>query len=257
MFRRGGWRLAGVLALVLTVAGCGSPSPPQPEASKAPTVADECPRWAPQARAVEFGQIGAKNLKGLVIGTGTVGIVLAHQLDTTLCDWMPVAKKLADRGYRVLAFDFNDFGVSGGTVTDIDLDVAAATAFLRADGAGQVVLIGASMGGTAVIVAAADITPPVAGAVNLSGPQSFGNVSVAGVKAAPRLTVPVLYEAADGDGSATSSAQSLYDATPANLRTIAIVSGSEHGVALLLAGGTLQGWPALDAFLAAHAPVAG
>src|SRR5258706_5309871 len=148
--------------LVLPLAACSAATP---KPSPTPTVNawDACPRWASQARSVSFGVDGAHNLLGMVIGTGKTGIVLAHQVDGTMCNWMPVAKKLADRGYRVLAFDFNGFGVSQTTTLGADEDVVAAAAFLRSDGATSIVLMGASMGGTAVVAAGVEITPPVAG----------------------------------------------------------------------------------------------
>jgi dienelactone hydrolase/predicted small lipoprotein YifL len=248
-----GWLTIGA-ALTSALAGCGSSGPAVPAASPTPDAAQECPRYGDQARDVSLGVDGSHNQQGLVVGTGPVGIILAHQVDTTLCEWTAVAVKLAARGHRVLAFDFNGFGVSATSDAFIDKDVAAATAFLRTGGATSIVLIGASMGGTAVVVAAADIRPPVAAVVNISGSSSFGNVSVNGVKAVPRLTMPVLYEASQDDNEAAISAQNLYDSTPAGNRTIELIPGSAHGVRLLTPGGSLAGWPALDAFLAAHTP---
>ncbi len=220
--------------LVLPLAACSAATP---KPSPTPTVNawDACPRWASQARSVSFGGDGAHNL--------------------LVCNWMPVAKKLADRGYRVLAFDFNGFGVSETTTTGAEGDVVAAAAFLRSDGATSIVLMGASMGGTAVVAAGVEITPPVAGVVDLSGPMSFGTVDMNGSDAAPRLAVPVLYVASDGDGTAPDAAKSLYDATAPALRTLAIVAGADHGIALLIDGGSLQGWESVNTFLTEHAPV--
>ncbi|HEV2918592.1 MAG TPA: alpha/beta fold hydrolase, partial [Actinomycetota bacterium] len=80
-------------------------------------------------------------------------------------------------GLPALAFDFGGFGDSrpgSGPGGRIDGDVAAATAQLRRRGADRVVLIGSSMGATAVLSAAARIRPPVAGVVSLSGPGRSG-----------------------------------------------------------------------------------
>jgi alpha-beta hydrolase superfamily lysophospholipase len=52
------------------------------------------------------------------------------------------------------------------------------------------VLIGSSMGGTAVLSAATRIRPPVAGVASLSGPSTFGGVDARAAIA--RLRVPVL-----------------------------------------------------------------
>ena len=48
-----------------------------------------------------------------------------------------------------------------------------AAAELRRRGADRLVLVGFSMGGTAAVEAAAEITPPVAGVISLSGPEEY------------------------------------------------------------------------------------
>ena len=78
-----------------------------------------------------------------------------------LCEWLPTARSYARLGYRVLVFDFHD-------QDRVDDDVVAAVAELRRRGVARVVLVGSSMGGTAVLVAAARIRPAVAGVVSLS-----------------------------------------------------------------------------------------
>jgi dienelactone hydrolase len=74
---------------------------------------------------------------------------------------LPTARSYARLGYRVLVFDLHD-------QDRVDDDVVAAVAELRRRGVARVVLVGSSMGGTAVLVAAARIRPAVAGVVSLS-----------------------------------------------------------------------------------------
>jgi alpha-beta hydrolase superfamily lysophospholipase len=78
---------------------------------------------------------------------------------------VPLARAFARRGYQVLAFDFAGFGDSERGPGDdrVDIDVAAAAEQLRRRGADRIVLIGSSMGGTAVLAAATRVRPPVAG----------------------------------------------------------------------------------------------
>ena len=84
----------------------------------------------------------------------------------------------------VLVFDFAGFGDSRpGPDGQVDSDVVAATAQLRRRGVDRVVLVGSSMGGTAVLSAATRICPPVAAVVSLSGASGFGGVDAQGAMA--------------------------------------------------------------------------
>ena len=45
-------------------------------------------------------------------GPAKTAVVLAHQSDGTLCQWVPYAKRLAARGYTAIVFDFRNAGGS-------------------------------------------------------------------------------------------------------------------------------------------------
>ncbi|WP_344407449.1 hypothetical protein, partial [Dactylosporangium fulvum] len=117
-----------------------------------------------------------------------------------------------------------------------------------------VVLIGASRGGTAVLVAAAGLTPPPTAVVGLSPAPKYAGENA--LEAVPRLTAPVLYVAAAGDSGFPADAQAMYDATPGDKRKLAIVPGRLHGTAFvtIAAAGAQEAAAAVDAFLKAHAP---
>ena len=159
---------------------------------------------------------------GYLAGGGNVGVVLAHQSDGDLCQWKPFADVLAKKGYRALAFDFGSYLVD---------EVVAAVQQLRRQGVQQVFLIGASMGGAAVLEAATKADPPVTGVISLSAPQSYGDADAG--QAAPKLAVPVLYVAARDDSSFADDARVLYGVTQVRDRRLVIVDGNSHGVALV------------------------
>src|SRR5215217_5548644 len=142
---------------------------------------------------------------GVVLGQGRTGVVLGHQAGSDLCEWLPQARRLAAHGRQVLAFDF-------GPYANIGKDMVAAAAELRRRGADRLVLVGSSMGGTAAIEAAAEITPPVAGVVSLSGPEEYQGADAGA--AAPRLRVPVLFIVAEDDPPFADAARTLYKAVP-------------------------------------------
>ena len=71
---------------------------------------------------------------------------------------------------------------------------------MRQRGKTKVFLVGASMGGIASLVAGANVKPAVDGVVSVSAPARF--LGMDAVATAPRLRVPVLYLAAEGDDNA-------------------------------------------------------
>jgi dienelactone hydrolase len=182
-------------------------------------------------RVVHFRAADGFRLAGVVYGTGNLGVVLANQTNTDLCAWVPFARLLAGRGYRALAFDFRGYGSSPGTGRlDYDADVAAAAKTLRREGATAIVLIGASLGGTASLVASSRIAPPVDGVVDLSGPAVFGKLDA--VAAARGLRVPLIVVVARGDSVVADDLRTFRAAATAEKQLVTL-SGYDHGVDLV------------------------
>jgi pimeloyl-ACP methyl ester carboxylesterase len=252
-----GWAVLAA-ALVLSLgSACGGGTPaggvPTTHASSThaePVAGAGCPSDASGGRQVRFG----KDLGGLVFGTGRTGVVLSHQAGGGLCQWVPYGKALAKQGYRVLAFDFPGSGSSILSTAALDEAVTSAAGFLRTDGATRVVLIGASMGGTASLAAAVEISPPVAGVVSVSGPTIYDQTQA--IDAAPKLAVPVLYVVAeDDDPSFVASAYQLYRLTPASdPRKLVVLPSGGHGVQLLNADPNAPAAPEVTKFLRTYAP---
>lgn len=169
---------------------------------------------------------------GVEVGVGTTGVVLAHQYFSDHCEFMPFARELAAAGFRALTIDFRYNGESaGGDSSRLDRDVAAAVARLRADGATRVKLVGASMGGTAALVAASWIRPAVDGVVSLSGPTYFRGLNA--VQAVRRSRVPVRFLVSRGDGRFAPDASYLMRAAAAKDKAILRVGAGGHGSSIL------------------------
>jgi hypothetical protein len=93
-------------------------------------------------------------LYAVTAGRSPTVVVLAHAGGANLCGWLPYAATLVRAGLRVLAFDFRDYGLSGRPPKHwllLGNDLAAAVVRARATGAKHVFLMGASMGGAAVV----------------------------------------------------------------------------------------------------------
>jgi Serine aminopeptidase, S33 len=185
--RRGRWAAGGLTLVVLLVAACSGASGANGDAPAEATTTTEVALQpleqpsircgAPDTRAdlVRFTAADGTSLDGVMVGSGTTGVVLVHEYPADLCDSWPFADYLAKQGLglRAFAIDLRCFGrsscpqgVASGRVVD---DVAAAVAELRRRGVTEVGLVGASMGGAAVLIAGTRMQPPVAAVVSLSG----------------------------------------------------------------------------------------
>jgi len=200
---------------------------------------------------VHFRAADGTKLAGLRFGKSQTAVVLAHELGGGACQWMPYARRLAAKGYLTLAFDFRGYGSSqtrtGSAKWRLPMDVNAAAREARKLGAKHVILVGASMGGTAVVTAAPNVQPPVNAVVSLSGPAEFGRMMADA--AAPKLTMPVLYMVGSLDQDFVPDAHTLYDATASQDKTLQVRETADHGVLLL---GNAATRTIFEQFLAAH-----
>jgi pimeloyl-ACP methyl ester carboxylesterase len=193
-----------------------------------------CLRGAGSPAPFRFAAAGGASLVGVVLGEGRSGLVLGHQVGSDLCEWLPQARSFARQGYQVLAFDFEGSGDSqpgSGADAGIVSDVVAAAEQLRRRGADRVVLVGSSMGGTAVLAAAGRIRPPVAGVVSLSGPANFEGLDAKAPVA--RLRVPVLFVASTDDHPFVDDTRALYRLARVRDKHLLVVEGVNHGTSML------------------------
>ena len=187
---------------------------------------------------VRFSAADGTKLVGHRFGKGTTAVILTHQSEGDLCDWLPYAKRLASKGYFAFPIDFRGYGFSDGPTPApyrYSQDIAAAAKALRKLGKKKIFVVGASMGGLAAVVAGANVTPPLAGVVSVSSPARFRGMD--GVKAGPRLRVPMLYLAATADDNAgfdfSKDAETLHRAAASKDKRLELLPGSQHGIALV------------------------
>jgi pimeloyl-ACP methyl ester carboxylesterase len=183
-------------------------------------------------------------LDGALVGSGSTAVVLAHEYPSDLCPWLDYAGTLARAGFRAFLFDFRGFGESEEAQTPaatwrLQDDVAGAVTEARRQGARRVILVGASMGASAVVVAAPTIRPPVDGVVSLSAEWDLdsliGSHGLNAPQTAPRLHVPWLL--------ATGSNDRLVSA--GQTRALAARAGASAHVVVVPDGG--HGWSLLEA----------
>lgn len=179
---------------------------------------------------VEFSATDGTQLRGRHYGSGDVTVVLAHMLPSDQESWTEFASTLNGEGYAAFSFNFRGFTPSKGDkdIDQIDKDLEGALLYLEGQGVEKIVIIGASMGGTAAVKVAA--RREVIGIVTISAPLEIQGLSVE--DDVSQVTAAKLFFVAEDDRSAQRSAGTLYDASQAP-KVLETFTGSEHGTDLL------------------------
>jgi pimeloyl-ACP methyl ester carboxylesterase len=202
-------------------------------------------------KTVRFPTSDGIRLSGEIVGRGPVGVVLVHQSNGTVCQWLPFARRLGRR-YMAMPIDLRAHGRSpvgpDATFDRYDIDVVAAVAALRARGAQRVFLVGASLGGTSVLVAASETH--VDGVVDLSGPAQYPPLDAAA--AMSHLTAPALFMAGAGDTEFVNDTRALYAAAATTDKRLRVYPTTAHGVSLLTSGPAPRGALLIQNFIAWH-----
>jgi len=218
-------RLCLLIAPAIALAACGGGSPKAtPDARVGTDITIEV--------AAAPGSSELIRLAAVERGTGTVGVVLAHMLGSSQSAWSPIVGDLVDEGFHVLTFDFRGHGLSGGTrdPSHADLDLAGAVAKIRALGASRVLVVGASLGGTAAIAVAA--TADLGGVVTLSAPARIDDLEAGAI--ASKVTEPALFLVGANDDPRYVEAARAFNAATKGPKKLQVLAGtSAHGTDLL------------------------
>jgi uncharacterized protein len=193
--------------------------------------------------AVSFESTDGVRLEGRLFGDGTAAVVLSHMRPADQTSWFGFANRLAGDGYLVLTYNFRGYcpgGEGGCSEGERDIgaiwqDVLGAIDLVLDRGATSVSLVGASMGGTASLVAAAREGVDVRAVVTLSAPISIEGL-VADGPLLSRVTAGKLFIAGVGDASAARDAESLWSLSPPPKGGLQIVPSDDHGTDLLTGG---------------------
>ena len=193
------------------------------------------------SREITFTSSDGVTLSGRVFGRqeGSAGVVLAHMFPSDQSAWFDFAARLGERGYRVLTFNFRgycpggDAGCSQGekAIPAIWQDVEGAVAALRDEGANRIGLVGASMGGTASLIAASREGQDIDAIVTLSAPTSFEGLE-AGPEVLAQVTAAKLFLAGHEDTAAAQAVDALYAETLQPKRPLILTTG-DHGTDIL------------------------
>ena len=262
-----GFPLMMLVALALAAAGCaggenesGSPTTPATLAAPKtpPPPATRCGAPNAPAKSIWLQAADGTRMDGAIVGDGTIGVLFLHEYpgppNGAFCGWWPYAAWLARHHVRSLLVNLRCFGESacpsGKHVADPTGDVRGGIATLERLGAERIVFVGASLGGVVAIKAAAEIRPPVAAVVDLSGELDLGNLlggtsDLDAGSAARNVVSPALLAVARGDRyTSVPEMKSIYRRLRSKRKRLIIEpAGLGHGWDMLT--GTSGGWSPL------------
>lgn len=217
--------VAGATTLLFAASACssGSDTPNSRDFTAVP----------PSSEAVSVGIVstGEQVLNGWLFGGDNEPVViLSHMKPSDQTAWAPFAELLAENGYAALTYDFRGYGISPGNQDSdlLDEDLTAVVEYMKARGRQQIFLVGASMGGTASIVVAAQ--EDVKAAVAISAPSEFEGLRAA--DAIEGVSEPLLLLVAADDTAAVVSRDELLERAPASTPSETYPDG-EHGTDLV------------------------
>ena len=169
-------------------------------------------------------------LNGNIFGSGNKWVILSHMYPTDQTSWVEFAEILIleEDGYSVLTYDFRGYGKSGGSqdISKLDIDLAAALAYIKQYDPELIYLMGASMGGTASLVVASKTTETIDGVISFSSPDEFEGISA--ISIIGDLVPAKLFIASKGDEDAARSATEMYKKSM-EPKQLEILDGDSHG----------------------------
>lgn len=230
--------LVAAVAAAALLAGCGGSS--KSAAPEGPPLETECgdlPRGL-DAKPVWLHTSDGVRLYAATAGKGAKAVVLLHESQANLCGWLPTMQWLQKNGIRSVALDMRGAGRSGpgrpSAYFHYRPDIEAALDEARAEGAKDLFLMGASLGGATTLMYAPTVSG-LAGVVSLSGELQLPNYKLDGIDAVRRLRAPLLTIGSRGDA--------YFDA--ADSRKLNQAAGSPDKQAALFPG-SYHGWDLLD-----------
>jgi hypothetical protein len=189
-------------------------------------------------------RLRGERVTGLRRGSGHRVAILTHQSRGTPCDLAALGARLADDGYRVVAWTSEH---SSSTRT-----LRLLVEHERRAGATYIALVGASLGAATSITAGSSVQPQVDAVVALS-PSSQSDRAGDVARAAARFRGPLMVMAAEHDPSFADLPPELGQRHDGTEEVEVVTGSSDHGKEFVLRGTD----PMVDrvlAFLAGSAP---
>jgi len=243
--------VSGLLFLLVACATAPSPTP----TALSPTLAPVTPTSS-APRAVTFATRDGVTLAGTLYGQGETAIIFSNMGDKHPDSWAAMAQAAADAGYLALTYDFR-YWVNGKMdltlARHVGNDLSAAVDFVRGQGARQVVLVGASLGGMASAKVAAQ-TQAVAVVIigsPLNAPSVHLQVEETELQA---IHAPKLFITSENDQTVEAAALKEMYTLALDPKELEVYPGTAHGTDIFKTdhGAALR--ERILTFITTHAP---
>lgn len=154
-------------------------------------------------------------------------VVLCHGQSWDATGWRDIAPLFVELGIPAIAINFRGYDGSTGKTTfeSVVVDVAAAKRYLRERGAAEIALVGASMGGYAVL--ASSFERDIECVVSVSSPVEALDDALA-----RRVTGRKLFICADEDSYGAAPHVARAFGAAANPKTLVLHGGKEHSAGM-------------------------
>lgn len=154
-------------------------------------------------------------------------VVLCHGQSWDATGWHDIAPRFVARGLPALALNFRGYDGSTGTTTPRStvVDIAAAKAWLRSEGAAEIALVGSSMGGHAVL--GSSFEADVESVVSVSAPVEAVDDALS-----RRVTGRKLFICASDDSLGATGHTLRTFQVAASPKTLILFGGKEHSMGM-------------------------
>jgi len=235
-----------VLMIPFAVAGCSgsptsTPSPTEePTPQPSPTLTIALVEVAPVEVTFPAGDAAHTTIHGTLYGQNPIGVIFTHdgQLNSDRGDWLPFAEQVAAYGYMVLIYDNRGYGETGGSSGGsggITASMDGALAFMREQGAEQLILVSSGTAGIyGIKLACENANGDIVGNAAISAARvSFDNTIAVGRTELTTLTMPTLWAVTSEDEVRFEDTQAMYELAGGTDKQLLIYPGMIRGADIL------------------------
>jgi len=202
--------LVAAVVLAAGVTACEGRDTPEPPSRP---LADIGGCIQPDEASLEIYDDGTVSAAVAIFGAGRAGVVVSHEENVSVCNWLRAAEQLGRAGYSVLLYD-RLHGSEGAVVP-------AMAGLMRQRGVRRLAVVGGSGGGVVSLGEAVFMSPPPEAVVSVSGADE-STTRIVG-----RLRTPLLQIVAEDDPTMRAAAATHAAAGPIEHRLV-VLPGKAH-----------------------------
>ncbi|MEM7334281.1 MAG: alpha/beta family hydrolase [Chloroflexota bacterium] len=204
---------------------------PIDDATEPATLPTEMPvQTASEPRAVMFSAADGETLSGTLYGAGSTGIIFSNMNQGDETAWQGLPEAVQENGYTALTYNYRTLGRSAEERAQKMEDLRAAIAFMRSEEITEIVLVGASVGGSASVKVAVEEQP--VGLIVISSPMILAGLEIT-ADDLQTISSSKLFLNSERDMFGTTPDSEMMFEAASEPKAMLFYSGSAHGTGLL------------------------